>query len=379
MVELADVSPEDHAAYYFEVGAGRIWPVLHDLPVHLQEDAAADAAWQAYERVNDALARSVAAVAPVEARVTVHDYSVLASVPAIRALRPDVRLGYVHHTPWPHRDAAGDTGRRALLRSLFQAAGSADFVFVSAHRWAANLESWGPLPPVRVVRPGVDVEALRLRTATPGDGTWTSLLDEDRLERPVVATVGRADPSKNVDTLVRAWTMLVSRGRRGTLCVHHVPTSRSSVGIYRQYAAGVVDAVAAANRARPGSVVVSEEEDQDDALRLLAAADVVAVCSRADGWNLVAAEAAAIGPPGRRLVLSSGLGSAELLAPAARVVADPGSSAEIAEALQQALDEPALPGDPHVRPPLPTPGDWWAGIVSTLDGAAATSERRSSN
>lgn len=374
VVELADVSPEDHASYYFEVGAGRIWPVLHDLAVHLPDDAVADGAWEAYVRVNDALARAVADAAPPDARVTVHDYSVLLSVRTIRALRPDLRLGYVHHTPWPHRNAVADEGRRDLLRNLFHAAASADVVFVSAQRWGVNLESWGPLPQVRVVHPGVDAEALHLRTATPGCGWWTTLLDEEHLERPIVATVGRADPSKNVDTLVRAWTELVSRGRRGTLCVHQVPTSRKSVDIYRRYAAAVDHAVAGANRVRAGSVVVSEDEDQDDALRLLGEADVVAVCSRADGWNLVAAEAAAIGPPGQRLVLSSRLGSAELLAPVARVVADPESPAEVAEVLEEALDEPVRQDDPHVRVAQPTPGDWWSGIVSGLDEAIGTYE-----
>jgi trehalose 6-phosphate synthase len=371
-VELIGVPPADHAAYYLEVGAGRIWPVLHDLPISLPREAATDPSWRAYVRVNDAVARSVAAAAPPGALVTVHDYSVLLAVPTLRALRPDIRLGYVHHTPWPHRRAVADGSALRLLHRLCRAVASADVVFVSAERWSVNLASFarGTLGPVRVVHPGVDTETLRLRSAGPGEGRWAALLDAGAFERPIVAAVGRADPAKNFDTLVRAWTELVAQDQRGTLCVHHVPTTRATVGIYAQYRLAVDRAVADANRHRPGSIVLMEGQDKEDALRLLRNADVVAACSRADGWNLVAVEAAALGPDHQQLVLSSGIGAVELLGPAGWVVQDPSSPAALAETLRRAIAEAVRPRDRRVRPAIPTPEDWWGAILSALKEVA---------
>lgn len=113
-------------------------------------------------------------------------------------------------------------------------------------------------------------------------------------------------------------------------------------------------------------MVVRKEEDRNDSLTMLQQADMVVACSRADGWNLVAAEAAVLGSDRQRLVLSSRVGAADLLAPISRIVAEPASVNEIASAIADALHGPGSASVSRARLAIPTPADWWAGIVSTI-------------
>lgn len=372
VVERVPVPIAAHAGYYYAVGAARIWPTLHGLQADLPADANGDDAWQAYVGVNDLVARAVARTAPRNARVTVHDYCLVLAVPRIRDLRPDLRLGYVHHTPWPQVDEVRDDRQKALLARLLAAAGAADVICVSAHQWRVNLLGWAPLRGVEVVNLGVDAQELRRRVAAAdGGGWWQQAVGSGRCARPIVASVGRADPAKNADTVLRAWASLVERGQPGTFCLHEVPSSREEVPLYRSYSAAVRRAAEAANRARSGSVIVHTDENQSDALWLLQDADAVVACSRADGWNLVAAEAAVLGGDSQQIVLSSRMGVHELLGSAAYVVHDPTSMESVADALRTALaDERAERVVPN-RVVLPACADWWAGILSAVDAAGA--------
>ncbi|HEV2756270.1 MAG TPA: trehalose-6-phosphate synthase [Actinomycetota bacterium] len=366
----AGVSAETHRSYYLSVGAAVLWPVLHGLEAEIAEDAVHGAAWIAYERVNRRVAETVAGAAEAGATVIVHDYTLLLSVPEIRRLRPDLRLLYVHHTPWPDQRAVKDPLRRLLVRRLFAATARADGVVVSSRMWRRNLRTWGELAAVCVVHPGVDVAAVRANAAAADPATgWRRLLRGEALQRPVVALVGRADPAKNADTLLRAWARLVARGARGTLCIHQVPSSRRELGIYRAYGHAVAAAGAAAVAARPGCAVVRDSTDWRDAMWLLREADVVVGCSRADGWNLVVPEAAAL-RPGRELVISSRTGAADVFGRVARVVDDPEAPDALAAQLEAALSSRAA--TPATVPVSPTPAEWW----SRISEAAATVSAR---
>lgn len=367
-LEIARVAipPELYKASYLGVGAARIWPTLHGIDSTLPESDE-----DAYLTVNEALADTVAATAPPSARVMVQDYSVLLVVPVLRRLRPDLRIAYVHHTPWPAVADVADEGRRRLLRSLFDAMRAADVVCVSAQRWASQLAGWGPVH-TAVVPPGVAPKQLRAEAAAATEGPWAQGLRDGRYERPVIAVVGRADPAKNADVVVRGWRDLVGRGATGTLCLHEMPTSRASLPLYASYARSVANASAATNAMRLGSVIARASTDRGDALRLLQKADVVVVGSLTDGWNLVAAEAAVLGGPRQQLVLSAGIGAIEVLRPRAWVVDDPGSVTAVADSLRQALTAP--PRRDAVALPMPT--DWWRGVTAAVDAAHATAVQR---
>jgi trehalose-6-phosphate synthase len=356
--------------YYLDVGAGRVWMVLHGMVDVLPADALQDANWDSFIDVNRRVGRAVAEHAPHAARVTVHDYTLLLSVPEIRKHRPDVTLAYVHHVPWPHRDSIRNAASGELMGRLANAAAAADGVSISARQWDANLESWSGTARVHVAHPGINVAELKSRVILPAArGYWLESLGN--AARPVIAAVGRVDPAKNVDTLLRAWITLLQTGVHGTVCLHLVPTSRRRVPAYQAYAEAVASLAEAANRIRANSVITVEDEAQTDALRLLQRADIVVTCSRADGWNLVAVEAAALGPDSQHLILSATVGAVDVLGAIAQIVKDPLNL----DAWTKALGA-AIAGGPRSGPVsrdslrLPDPKEW-ADAIDLIHEAAA--------
>jgi trehalose-6-phosphate synthase len=235
--------------------------------------------------------------------------------------------------------------------------------YVSAHRWKRNFESWSIPARIDVAHPGVDVHELKHRARnSPIGGCWGEIVNSAS-RRPVVAAVGRPDPSKNFDTLLRAWADLVIDGVLGTLCLHLIPTSRRAVPAYRDLALALISIAQDTNRKREGSVVIVEREAQDDALQLLQQADVVVACSHSDGWNLVAAEACALGADTQRLILSANVGAAERFGPIALIVDDPASQLNLAAAVRSAVEGGPRYGTTSredVR--IPTFEDWWRAV-----------------
>jgi len=352
-----------HDDYYLTVGAGRIWMALHGLSVQLAADGLEDVPWQRFVEVNRRVAAAAIKFAPARSRVTVHDYTLLLAVPEIRRFRGDVSLVYVHHIPWPNSGQVTDAVAREMLRLMAVATASCDAVFVSAQQWKSNLGSWSTGARVRVAHPGVDPHELKRRAQNPArDGCWTELV-RGASGRPIVAAVGRADPCKNFDLLLRAWAGLVADGVLGTLCLHLIPTSRRPVQAYRDLAQAIVSIAEETNRIRERSVVIVEREAQNDALQLLQQADVVVACSRSEGWSLVAVEACSLGADSQRLILSSQVGAAELLSPIALIVNDPLNQLDLASAIRRAIEGgPRHGAISRQEVKLPTPEDWWSAI-----------------
>ena len=111
-------------AHYDGFSNGALWPNYHGgivAPVYHRSE------FEAHREVNERFADLVADTARLGARVWVHDYQ-LQLVPALlRARRPDLRIGFFLHIPFPpveifsqlpwrragHRGAAGSRRRRA--------------------------------------------------------------------------------------------------------------------------------------------------------------------------------------------------------------------------------------------------------------------------
>jgi trehalose-6-phosphate synthase len=250
-----------------------------------------------------------------------------------------------------------------LLQHLAQAMAFSDVVVVSGQQWKNNLHTWAPAVPVVVVAPGIDPAELRKQALLGASGYWASILGSGS-HYPILAVVGRADPSKNFDTVLKVWGGLVKDKIRGTLCVHLTPTTRGTLTLYRKYAETLYQRAAEANGYRSGSVILFERQNQQEALWLLQKADVVVACSRADGWNLVAAEACALGTDTQRLIISSQVGAVDLLWPIAYLVDDPLNMAELEQAICAAIqDLSSHDRISRAQVLLPKPEDWLRGII----------------
>ena len=113
------LSEEDVAHYYEGYSNGTLWPIYHDVIV----PATFHRFWfTAYERVNRRFAEAICEVAAEGATVWVHDYQ-LQLVPAmVREVRPDVRIGWFNHIPFPPVELFAQLPwRRALLEGLLGA------------------------------------------------------------------------------------------------------------------------------------------------------------------------------------------------------------------------------------------------------------------
>ena len=92
------LSPVEVQEYYEGFSNETLWPIYHDVIVPATFHRAW---WNTYRTVNHRFAKAVAEVAAPGATVWVHDYQ-LQLVPAmIRAIRPDVRIGWFNHIPFP--------------------------------------------------------------------------------------------------------------------------------------------------------------------------------------------------------------------------------------------------------------------------------------
>ena len=92
------LSADEVEAYYEGLSNSTIWPIYHDVIVPATFERSW---WQAYLRVNDRFAARAAEVAAPGATVWVHDYQLQLVPQMLRERRPDVRIGYFAHIPFP--------------------------------------------------------------------------------------------------------------------------------------------------------------------------------------------------------------------------------------------------------------------------------------
>ncbi|GMA20758.1 hypothetical protein GCM10025862_27790 [Arsenicicoccus piscis] len=126
------LSAEEIEGYYEGFSNDTLWPIYHDVIVPAQFHREW---WHAYREVNERFAQVLAEVAADGATVWVHDYQ-LQLVPAfLRQLRPDVRIGWFNHIPFPPVELFAQLPwRAAILEGLL----GADFLGFQRRTDAGN-------------------------------------------------------------------------------------------------------------------------------------------------------------------------------------------------------------------------------------------------
>ena len=113
------LSEDEVEEYYEGFSNDTLWPIYHDVIVPATFHRGW---WDTYRDVNHRFAEAVAKVAAPGGTVWVHDYQ-LQLVPAmVRELRPDVRIGWFNHIPFPPVELFAQLPwRRALVEGLLGA------------------------------------------------------------------------------------------------------------------------------------------------------------------------------------------------------------------------------------------------------------------
>jgi len=151
------LSSAEIAEYYEGFSNDTLWPIYHDVIVPASFHRTW---WNTYRTVNHRFAQAIAQVAALGATVWVHDYQ-LQLVPAmLRAIRPDLRIGWFNHIPFPPVELFAQLPwRRALVEGLL----GADFL---GFQRTADAENF-----LRVCRRllGMSTKADTVTFTPPGD------------------------------------------------------------------------------------------------------------------------------------------------------------------------------------------------------------------
>ncbi|RKT52221.1 alpha,alpha-trehalose-phosphate synthase (UDP-forming) [Saccharothrix australiensis] len=326
--------------YYEGFSNGTLWPLYHDV---VAPPAFHRRWWNAYVRVNQRFADVTAKVAAQGATVWVQDYQ-LQLVPAmLRELRPDLRIGFFLHIPFPPVELFMQLPwRTEIIRGLLGAdlvgfhrpGGAQNFLWLA--RRLVGLEPSRGAVGVRT-RPGVvqvgdrtvRVGAFPISIDSAGLDALARSKDvqqharqiRDDLGNPkkILLGVDRLDYTKGIDVRLRALYELIADGRvdpTEVTMIQLATPSRERVDHYKQMRGEIEQAVGRINGefstvGHPVVHYLHQSVDRRELTAFMTAADVMVVTPVRDGMNLVCKEyVASRYDLGGALVLSEFAGAA---------------------------------------------------------------------
>ncbi len=361
------LTSKDVEDYYEGFSNGTLWPLYHDV---VAPPAFHRHWWQAYVRVNNRFAEAVAEVAAPGATVWIQDYQLQLLPAALRALRPDLRIGFFLHIPFPPTELYQQLPwRKEIVEGLLGAdlvgfhtpGGVRNFRwlatrFTDATPGARNEVTYGD----RTVKLGafpisIDSAALSDLSRTPEVQQRAKQIRDD-LGNPerVILGVDRLDYTKGIDVRLRAFEELRAEERAGdTVMIQLATPSRERVEHYQTMRNGIEQSVGRINGtfARVGHPVLHylhQSLPRDELAAFFVAADVMLVTPLRDGMNLVAKEYVACRSDlGGVLVLSEFAGAAIELKDS--VLVNPYDTDGVKNALYSALTMPAADARKRMR------------------------------
>ena len=312
-----------------------LWPLYHDLaakPSFHREW------WDAYVRVNQRFAERAAEAAAKDATVWVQDYQLQLVPQMLRDLRPDLRIGFYLHIPFPPAELFQQLPwRRQILEGLlgadlvgFQLAGGAqNFVRLVRQRVGHKTHRDQVfLPDGRVVT----AKAFPISIDT---GAFEELARSEEVQkrseeirqqlgnpRKVFLGIDRLDYTKGIRARLRAFGELIADGHvtvEDAVFVQVATPSRERVDQYRLLRDDIDRLVGHINGdhgriGRPAISYMHSSYPQAEMAALYRAADIMVVTPFRDGMNLVAKEYVACRFDGDgALVLSEFAGASEEL------------------------------------------------------------------
>ncbi|KMK67474.1 glucosylglycerol-phosphate synthase [Puniceibacterium sp. IMCC21224] len=366
-------------SFYHVTSKEAFWPILHGFKEKYNYDPVD---WPTFREVNWAFAQAAAAEAAEGAAVWVHDYNLWLVPGYLRQLRPDVRISFFHHTPFPAADMFNVLPWRGeIIDSLL----ACDVVGFHIPRYAANFVSVvrsqydvGEVPRVavdpdfisegsalsdrtvpkeirvdgRIVQlgttpVGVDTDYIDSVSAREETATSAKEIKQELGDAKLILSVGRTDYTKGGAAQLLAFERLLERrpDMIGQVRLLHVSVSANrSMTVYESIQSEIEE-IAGRINGRFGTftsqpvVLISRAIPFERLVAYYRAADVCWITPLADGMNLVAKEFAASRTDGDGvLILSEFAGAAMELS--AAILTNPYSNKSMDHAVDLALDLP---------------------------------------
>ena len=369
------LSPVEIQEYYEGFSNDTLWPIYHDVIVpptfHRMW-------WNTYRTINQRFAKTVAEVAAPGATVWVHDYQ-LQLVPAmLRTVRPDVRIGWFNHIPFPPVELFAQLPwRRALAEGLlgadylgFQRTADAEN-FLRVCRRLLGMTTRGDTVTFRRTEGGVagaegtrDTERTVRASAIPISVDYQGLEALARTPEVIARAaeireslgspqrlllgVDRLDYTKGIGHRLKAYEELLrdkAIDASTTTLVQVASPSRERVDTYRLLRAEVEGTVGRINGefsalGQPAVHYLHQSYPRAEMAALYRAADVMLVTPLRDGMNLVAKEYVSCRPDlGGALVLSEFTGAWHELRQA--FVCNPHDIEGLKQTIMSAIQSPA--------------------------------------
>ena len=305
------MSEQEYAEFYEGFSNATLWPLYHDL---VAKPSFHREWWDAYVTVNKRFADAAARFAAKDAMVWVQDYQ-LQLVPAmLRELRPDLRIGFYLHIPFPPAELFSQLPwRRQILEGLlgadlvgFQLSGAAqNFVRLvrqrvghKTHRDSVYLPD-GRVVQARAFPISIDTAGFEKLARSDSVQARSEQIRRD-LGNPkkVFLGIDRLDYTKGIYARLRAFSELIADGQfsvEDAVFVQVATPSRERVDQYRILRDDIDRLVGRINGdlgriGRPAISYLHSSFPRQEMAALYRAADIMVVTPFRDGMNLVAKE-----------------------------------------------------------------------------------------
>lgn len=378
-VSRLPLTAQQVSSFYHVTSKEALWPILHSFPERYNYDAVD---WPVFREVNRLFAEAAVAEAAEGAVVWIHDYNLWLVPGYVKKMRPDLRVAFFHHTPFPSSSMFNILPwRDEIIESLLAcdvigfhipryAAG-----FVSTARSLRDVEILEEIPVEESLSPrGLALSEPTIQTRlsykgreiridafpvganagyiTQVAGSEATREREARIradlgDRRFILSVGRTDYTKGTRDMLLAFERLLERrpevGEQLQLLVTSV-SANTGMDIYRNVQLEI-EQIAGRINGRYGTLswqpllLMTSAIPFEELIAYYRCADLCWVTPLRDGLNLVAKEyVAARHDLGGALVLSEFTGASVELESA--ILANPYSTHLMDAAIDKALDMP---------------------------------------
>jgi len=378
-VSRLPLSAEQVRDFYHITSKEAFWPILHSFKEQYNYDPVD---WKNFRDVNRRFAEAAAAEAAHGALVWVHDYNLWLVPGYLRQMRPDVKIAFFHHTPFPPADIFNVLPwRKEIIKSLL----ACDDVGFHIPRYAANFVSvarslfdidvtaeervpdkWiaegtalteRSVPTeisfedqtisVSVCPVGVDTDFIDARARTPEVEASVAEIRSELGDEKLILSVGRTDYTKGGVEQLESFARVMEDNPdlRGKLRLMHVSVSANrNMAAYEaiqneiEQTAGRINGTYGTFDWQPVTLI-SRAIPFAELVAYYRAADVAWITPLVDGMNLVCKEFVASRVDGDGvLVLSEFAGAAVAMGDA--IIANPFSHKALDHSLLEAINMP---------------------------------------
>ncbi len=376
-VSRLPLTAEQVSSFYHITSKEAFWPILHSFKDKYNYDPVD---WPVFREVNWAFAEAAANEAAEGAMVWVHDYNLWLVPGYLRTLRPDVKIAFFHHTPFPSADMFNVLPWRAeIVQSLL----AADVVGFHIPRYAANflsvarslfdverleeektrddflpadgmalaeritptmIEHEGRRVAISAFPVGVDVDYIQKIARDEETAAARARVRQELGDAQMIVSVARTDYTKgNIEQLLTYERLLERRPElHAKVRLMHVSVAANRSMTAYEEVQSEIEQIAGRINGRFGAfewqpvALIGTAIPFTELVAYYQAADVAWITPLADGLNLVAEEFCAARTDGDGvLVLSEFAGVAVLLSDA--VITNPFSGKAMDAAIDQAL------------------------------------------